>query len=150
MLHLAPCDKYYLKIKNRIWMVKTTLIRKRNCKHHISQIGIGSLFLECFDKCGNIFQRQFHKFHCGMQRRHTLQRFHHSLLGPKKKAVLILEIGRVKIFLSATCLHKWNVYENRHICLKKNTSKKISTGKFICSNLVFFYVQTIKDRALCF
>ena len=59
---------------------------------------------------------------------------------PKKKIVLFPEIGRVKIFLSPTRPYKSNVYENIYFFFKKNThtNKKISTNKFIATNLRLF------------
>ena len=41
-----------------------------------------------------------------------------------KKVVLFSEIGRVKIFLSPTCPHKSNVYENIYFLIQKNTPKQ--------------------------
>ena len=73
-----------------------------------------------------------------------------DLIGAKK-VVLFPEIGQVKIFLSPTRPHKSNVYENIYFLFQENTHiKKISTSKFICTNLSFFSLQTIKDRGLCF
>ena len=69
-----------------------------------------------------------------------------------KKVVLFLEIGRVKKFLSPTRPHKSNEYETIYFLFQKNAhiNKTISNSKFIRTNLQFFALQTIKDRALCF
>ena len=57
----------------------------------------------------------------------------------KKKIAFFSEIGRVKIFLSPTHPHMSNVYENIYFLFqKKHTNKKISTSKFIRTNLRFF------------
>ena len=64
------------------------------------------------------------------------------LLGQKKnKIVLPPEISWVKIFLSPTRPHKSNVSENIYFLFQRNrhTNKKISTCKFICTILRFFY-----------
>ena len=61
-------------------------------------------------------------------------------LRQKKRVVLFPEICRVKNFLSPTCPHKSNVYENIHFLFQKktHTNKKSSTGRFTCANLRFF------------
>ena len=58
----------------------------------------------------------------------------------QKKVVLFPEIDRVNFFLSPTCPHKPNVYENIYFLFQKNThrNKKFSTSKFIRKNLRFF------------
>ena len=58
----------------------------------------------------------------------------------QKKVVLFLEIDLENFFLSSTCPHKPNVYENIYFWFQKNThtNKKISTSKFIRKNLRFF------------
>ena len=50
---------------------------------------------------------------------------------------------------SPTRTHKPNVYKNTFSFKKPHILKKISTSKFICTNLRFF-PSKIKDRALCF
>ena len=51
----------------------------------------------------------------------------------------MLEIGRMKFFLSRTHLHKPNMYENIYFLFQKNThtNKKIYTSKFIRTDLRF-------------
>ena len=64
----------------------------------------------------------------------------HTTEAKKKRVVLFPEICRVKNFLSPTCPHKSNVYENIHFLFQKktHTNKKSSTGRFTCANLRFF------------
>ena len=59
-----------------------------------------------------------------------------------KKVVLFPEIGCVKIILSLTRPHMSNVYHNIFILFQKNTqTKKISSSKFIRTNLRFFLLN---------
>ena len=58
-----------------------------------------------------------------------------------KKVVLFPEIGCVKIILSLTRPHMSNVYDNIFILFQKNINKKISSSKFIRTNLRFFLLN---------
>ena len=62
---------------------------------------------------------------------------HFLLINAKKKVVLFQEIGRVNIFLSPTRPYKSNLYENIYFYFKKAHKQKISTSKFIRTNLRF-------------
>ena len=57
-----------------------------------------------------------------------------------KQVVLFPEFGLINIFLSPTRPHKLNVYENIYFLFQKThiQNKKISTNKFIGTNLRFF------------
>ena len=65
-----------------------------------------------------------------------------------KKVVLFPEIGWVKNFLAPIRPHEWNVYENIYFLFQKNThtNKKISTSKFIRTNLRFFSVSYFSTK----
>ena len=66
----------------------------------------------------------------------------------KKNLVLFPEIDRVDIFLSPTRPHKSNVYENIYFLFQKKTNKFPPVN--LCVQIYVFFLQKIKDRALCF
>ena len=64
---------------------------------------------------------------------------------PKKRS-LVSGSRPFKMFLSPTRLHNSNVYEDTYLLFQKNThtNKKISTSKFIRTNLRFFPFKQLK------
>ena len=77
--------------------------------------------------------------------------FLHNPLRPKRKVVLVPEIGRVKIFyhlparISRMCMRIYIFFVSKNTHL----NKKFSVANLLARTYVFS-LQTIKERALCF